>query len=269
MRKSIYIFFFITITTLLLSCNSYNKVLKSTDYDKKYDTAMEYYEKENYFKASQLFENLSLYYRGREKSEKVALYYAMSLLGMKDHFSAGYQFELFYKQFPYSSSAENALYLAAYCKYLESPVYSLDQTLTKEAIKNFNMYLERYPSSSKVEEVNRHIDELRGKLIRKDYEIAYSYYKTSAYLSARIALSEFLYQYPETTYREDAMFYLILSGYEYARNSIKEKQIVRYQQMIGDIDQFIVYFKNSDRKKEVQRLYEKGKAEIALLEKNK
>lgn len=269
MRKRLHFLLLITFATVLSSCSSYNKLIKSNDYNAKYEAAVKYYNEENYFKATQLFENLSLYYRGRNNAEVVALYYGKSLLGMKDYYSAGYQFELFYRQFPYSENAEEALYLSAYCKYLESPSYSLDQKLTKEAIRNFNLYLERYPNSTRVDNVNKYIDELRAKLIKKSYETAYNYYKTSSFLSAHVALNEFLYQYPESVYREDAMYYLIKSGYEYAKNSITEKQLPRYQQLINDIDKFIVYFDQSGYKKDVQKIYEKSKSEIALLENNK
>lgn len=269
MQKKLHILLFIFVAAVLTSCNSHNKMLKSTDYDAKYDAAMKYYEQEDYFKATQLFENLSLYFRGKEKAETVALYYAKSLIGMKDYYSAGFQFDLYYRQYPYSKHAEEALYLSAYCRYLESPIYSLDQTLTKDAIVGFNLYLEKFPESTRIENVNKYIDELRAKLIRKAYETAYNYYKIYAYSSAHVALNEFLYEYPDNIYREDAMFYLIKSGYEYAKNSVQEKQLPRYQQLINDIDKFIVYFEDSSYKKEVQKIYEKGKTEIALLENNK
>jgi len=274
MRKKLHIILFIVVAISLSSCGwtkkgSYNKLLKSSDYNAKYEAAMKYYNQEDYFKATQLFENLSLYYRGRERAEAVALYHAKSLVGMKDYYSAGFQFDLYFRQFPYSENAEEALYLSAYCKYLESPVYSLDQRLTKDAITSFNLYLEKYPNSPRIEKVNQYIDELRAKIIKKDYETAYNYYKIYAFSSAHLALNEFLYKYPNSIYREDAMFYLIKSGYEYAKNSIVEKQLIRYKQLINDIDKFIVYFDQSSYKKEVQKIYEKGKAEITLLENNK
>ena len=45
-------------------CTNYDKLLKSNDYEAKYAAAMRYYENNSYSKAIQLFENLTLYYRG-------------------------------------------------------------------------------------------------------------------------------------------------------------------------------------------------------------
>ena len=113
------------------------------------------------------------------------------------------------------------------------------------------------------------MDELHAKLIKKEYETAYNYYKIYAFSSAYVALNEFLYNHPVNIYLEDAMYYMIKSGYEYAKNSVKEKQLIRYKQMINDIDRLIVHFEQSSYKKELQKIYEKGKTEIALLENNK
>ena len=77
---------------LLVGCNKYEKLLKGNDYEAKYAAAMRYYEDNSYSKAIQLFENLTLYYRGKENAENISWYYAQSLYKEKDYYTAGYQF---------------------------------------------------------------------------------------------------------------------------------------------------------------------------------
>ena len=101
---------------LLTGCDGYNKLVSSNDFDAKYKAAVKYYENRNYTKAIQLFENLIMHYHGKENAENIAWYYAQSLMAEKDYYSASYQFKNYFKRFPYSERAEEALYQAAECK---------------------------------------------------------------------------------------------------------------------------------------------------------
>ena len=253
--------------TLLIGCDGFNKLVSSNDFDAKYKAAVNYYENHNYTKAIQLFENLIMHYHGKENAENISWYYAQSLMAEKDYFSAGYQFKNFFKRFPYSERAEDALYLAADCKYHESPEYYLDQRLTKEAIQEYESFVDRYPGSIHIPEINNHLDELRNKLMRKDYEIAYGDYKVESYNSAYVSLQRFLNNYPDSPLKEDAMFYMLASGYEYGMGSQESKMKERLQQVVNDFDRFATSFKDSKYLAQAQDYYTKAKAAIAALEK--
>ncbi|MBR5784911.1 MAG: outer membrane protein assembly factor BamD [Bacteroidales bacterium] len=250
--------------SVLGSCNSYEKLLKSNDYAKKYNVAMEYFEKGNYSKAIQLFENLTMYYRGKDNDENIVWYHAESYLKLKDYYNAGYHYGMFIRKYPYSERVEEAYFMSAYCKYMESPVYSLDQTQTKEAIKDFEIYVERYPTSKHIPEINKYLDEMRYKLMKKDYEIAYGYYKIGAYNAAYVAFNDFINQYPDSEQRENAMFYIIKAGYEYAINSTESKIVQRLQQVINDFDRFATLFANSKHISESQDIYNKTRAALQV-----
>lgn len=251
--------FALVFVLMFSSCASkHKKLLKSNDNEAKYQAAIKAYEQGNYYHATQLFENLIFYYRGKSQAEDVNMYYGKSLMGSKDYYAAGYQFENFVRWFPYSPQAEEALYLSAYCKYMESPDFYLDQTLTKESMKAFQDYLDKYPESPRVNEANKCFDELRLKLIKKDYTTAYNYYKVEQYQAAHVALSNFLAKYSDQTqYRQDAMYYIVLSGYYYAKKSVMEKQKERWNSMILDYERYAALFENFTDKSKVEDLKEK------------
>ncbi|MBP5677367.1 MAG: outer membrane protein assembly factor BamD [Bacteroidales bacterium] len=251
------------ICTLLVSCNNYEKLLNSPNYEAKYEAAIRYYNDNNYSKAAQLFENLTLHYRGKENAENISWYYAQSLLHEKDYFTASYQFKRFARQFPYSDNAEEALYLSAYCKYMESPVYTLDQKQTREAIEEMELFAERYPRSTHIPEINRHLDELREKLVKKDYAIAYGYYFIEEYRAAYESFKNFLSLYPEASQREDAMYYQLVSGYRYAANSREDKKRERLQTVLADFEHFIGSFPETKHKSAAQVIYTKARAELS------
>ena len=245
------------ISLLLGSCNKYDKLLNSNDYDAKYNAAMRYYNENSYSKAIQLFENLTLHYRGKENAENIGWYYAMALYNEKDYFTAAYQFKRFARQFPYSERMEEAVFLAAYCKYMDSPAYSLDQKTTREAIDEMEMFVERWPRSPHVPEINRYLDEMRGKLMKKDYEIAYGYYFIEEYHAAYESFKSFISLYPESDMREDAMYYQLESGYRFAIGSREDKKKERLQQVLNDFEKFSAGFAGSKHLKRAQEIYTK------------
>ncbi len=251
---------------MMSSCNGVEKIVKSNDFDAKYQAAMHFYNENSYSKAIQIFENLILYYRGKENAENISWYYAQCLIKEDDYYSAAYQLKNFARQFPYSERAEEAAFLSAYCKYKNSPVYSLDQTLTKEAIADFENFAARYPQNAHIPEVNEYLDEMRQKLMLKDYEIAYNYYHIEAYHAAYVSLQNFLNLYPDSDRREDAMYYMLRSGFEYASNSREDKMYERLQQVVNDFDRFATLFANSKYLASAQDIYTKCRSLMANLE---
>lgn len=258
-----------TICLVLVSCNGYNKLLNSNDYEGKYQAAMRYYNDNSWSKAIQLFENLTLHYRGKEHAEDIAWYYAESLFKEKDYLTAGYQYQRFARQFPYSTRAEEASWLSAYCKYMDSPEYSLDQKRTKEAIEEMESFAERWPRSVHIPELNRYIDEMRAKLMKKDYEIAYNYYFIEEYHAAYESFKRFLNLYPEADQREEAMYYQLEAGYRYAIGSREDKKKERLQQVLNDFEKFSSSFAGSKRFSAAQNIYSKARAALTDLETSK
>ena len=269
MKRILPFFFILLFFTVLTGCNSTEKLVKSNDFEAKYKAAVDYYEQGRYSKAIQLFENLSMHYRGRDYSENISWYYGQSLLKEKDYYTAAYQFKSFARQFPFSRNAEEATFLSAYCQYLNSPPYTLDQTATKEAITEMEQFADKYPQSVRIPEVNAYLDEMRNKLMLKDYEIAYGYYKIESYHAAYVSLQHFLNYYPDSDKREDAMFYMLKSGYEYAINSREDKMKERLQQVVNDFEKLSASFSNSKYLQNAQTIYTKCRSELAKIENSK
>ena len=265
MKKTPTILITLFTISLLTCCSSYDKVLKSSDYDAKFEAAMKYYNEQRWSRARQLFENLTLYYRGTEHSEDIAWYYGQSLLKSTYYYSAAYQFKTFYKRYPYSERAQDAAFLSAYCKYMDSPSYTLDQSSTKEAIAELEQFADRYPNSPHIPEANAYLDELRGKMMQKDFEIAIGYYNTESYRAAVVALNNFLNNYPDSPKREEAMYTIIKASFEYAINSREDKMKERLQQVVNNFDKFAATFTNSKYTSDCQNIYTRCKAELAKL----
>lgn len=252
------------ITTIIIlffgisACSEYQKLLKSHDYDAKYTKAIEYYEKEDYYRASTLLEDLINIYRGTKKGEEAYFYYAYSHFGMQDFIMAGYYFNSYAKTYPNGKHTEEAKFLTAYCYYLNSPEYSLDQLYTTRAIEELQLFLEKYPKSERVDTCNSLIDVLREKLEKKSYESAKMYYEFGDYKAAIVALNNSIKEYPDTKYREELLYLILRSGYLLAENSIIEKQKERYQSTIDNYFALINEYPETEYLKPAEKMYNKS-----------
>lgn len=266
MQKSVSIITMLLSLMLLGACSGYDKLLKSTDYDAQYKAAVDYYERENYSRAKQLFENLSIHSRDKERADSVAWYYANTLYRTENYYMASYHFNNYYRRYPYSSRAEDALFMSAYCKYKEVPYYSLDQKITKNAIADFEHFVDKYPQSPRIPEVNGYLDEMQQLLEKKDFEIAKGYFKIESYHAAYVAMKNFLNQYPNSQYREEAMYTILRAGYIYASNSREDKMKERLEAVINDFDSFVATFADSKYIKSSQDIYNKSRALLTQIE---
>lgn len=266
MKKTIQNIFILLIVATLASCSGYGKLVKSNDNQAKYDAAVKYYDQGSYSRAGQLLEDLSLHYRGRDLAENICWYYANTLMKQSQFYQAEYQFRIFTRKYPYSKNIEDAYYYMAYCCYQESPSYYLDQSMTKTAIQEFETFTSRFPSSPRIPEANHYLDILQEKLVEKDYEIAVGYYNIESYHAAYVALNDFVNLHPESSHREDAMYYLLCSAYQYAANSREDKVRERMNVVVNDFDKFAATFANSKYLKSAQDIYTKAKAAIAKID---
>jgi outer membrane protein assembly factor BamD len=251
------------------SCRSnYQKVLKGNDIQKKYELAKVYYNKKDYFRALELLEELVNVYRGTEQAEDIYYYYAYCHYGLKDLITARYHFKTFAETYPRSTRAEECRYMSAYCYYLDSPEYTLDQENTYKAIESLQLFINLYPTSTRVAECNELIDKLRNKLQSKSYINAKLYYNIGDYKSAIYAFRNSIDDFPDTSYKEEMEFLTIKSSFLYAKNSIESKKAERYLETIDYYQNFVDSYGSSKFIKEAQTFYDNSRKELEQLNKS-
>ncbi len=250
-------FLFVSVLVLVLGgCSGYEKILKSSDYKKKYDAALNYYyEKEDYVRAATLFDQITLVFRGTDQADTVYYLQAMSYFKQNDFILSGHYFRTFARTYGGSPFAEEAEFMGAYCYYLTSPRPELDQTNTVQAIQAFQLYLIKFPDSERQEQVKAYFNELRDKLVEKSYISAKLYYDLSDYKASIVALNNSLLKFPESKYREEIMFMLVKSSYMLAYKSILSKKKDRFQEAIDEYYSFAAEFPESKYLKEAKRYY--------------
>lgn len=250
----------------LNSCNDYNKVLKSTDTEKKWAFAQAALDSNECFKALPLLEELVGLTRGTQLAETVQYKYAEAHYCVNDFYLARYYFTTYAKTFPNSHLVEEVEFKSAICSYNLSPNWSLDQTETKSAIQELQLFMDKYPGSALRDSSQTMIDQLRGKLERKSFESAAIFHKTGQYKSASIALKNALKDFPDSQYRAKMYFLILDSYYQYALQSTDRRKIERFNDATEAFHTFASRFPDSSYYSDAQNIYEDCVKSVETLE---
>lgn len=260
------------ITTLcLFSCGGYNKVMKSSDNDLKYEKAMKYYEKEEYYKAYSILETIGSAFRGTEKGENVVYTIAMSHYKNKDYESAKGYFAAYGRSYPQGKHTEECKFLSGVCLYKASPEVKLDQTVTSEAIDELLEFTTQYPKSDKLPEALKYLEELQEKLAEKEYLNAKLYYDLGDYMgnnyqSAVVTATNALKHYPDSKRKEDLYFLILDAKYMQAVKSVEQKMEDRYRETIDEYYNYTGEFPDGKHRKEADKIHEKAQKFINHIE---
>lgn len=244
---------------LFAGCGEYQKLLKSTDPELKYQKAIEYFDAKDYVRAQTLFDDISAYYKGTERSEDVLNYLARCYVGQKVYDNACEYYSAYIRNYPKGRYIMEASFMIAHCYYLDSPDARLDQEQTKQAIEYFNQFIERYPESPHVNDAYEELNEMYDKLAYKEYLSAKLYYNLGTYLgnnyeSAAIVAQNALKKYPGNKYVEDLSWIILSSKYEQTKNSFEEKKLERARDSYDEYYNFITEFPDSKHRKAADKM---------------
>jgi outer membrane protein assembly factor BamD len=250
---------------VLVSCSDYQKLLKSTDFEVKWQKANEYYEKGQYARVIELLEELQAVHKGTERSERTLFMLADAYLNIKDYYSAENYFDSYYRTFPKGVYAEEARFLCGKAAYLNSPDARLTQDETGKAIQILLVFLDYFPESKRVDEVNKMLEELTDKLVYKQLLNSRLYFNLGNYLgdnnyqSCIVTANNALMDYPVSKYREELAFLVLKSRYVLATQSVQDMLMDRYRAAIDEYYSFINEFPESKYKKEADNMLKESR----------
>jgi outer membrane protein assembly factor BamD len=253
---------------LTTSCGEYNKVLKSTDYEYKYEAAKSYFGKGQYGRSATLLEELVTILKGTPSAQESAYMLAMSYFNQGDYVTASHYFTTYYTTYPRGTYTELARFYSGKALYLDTPEPRLDQSSTYQAIQELQMFMEYFPGSQRQDEAQKMIFDLQDKLVMKDYLAAKLYYDLGSYTgnssytttgnnyqACIITAQNALRDYPYTQLREDLSILVLRAKYDMAKESIDEKKEERMRDAIDEYYAFKNEFPDSKYMKEVENVY--------------
>jgi outer membrane protein assembly factor BamD len=262
MRNPLPSFYLFLVILTLVSCGKFRKIEKSQDWRVKYEAGLNYYSKQDYYKASILFEQILPIVRGLPEGEKVQFYLAYCQYYDRLYLLSSEQFKTFYETYGRSSLAEEARYMYAFSLYSSSPKSNLDQTSSINAMSAMQEFLNRYPQSKFREKAIEVIFKTQEKLEKKGFDNAYQYYRMRSYKAAIVALNNFKNNFPDSQYLEETYYLVVVSEYKLAQQSIYSKQGERYKAVVDHYKEFVDKYPESKFLKDAEKVYAESLAKI-------
>ncbi|MCP4522097.1 MAG: outer membrane protein assembly factor BamD [Cytophagales bacterium] len=270
-KSYIFIFVFVLIGT---ACSEYQKVQKSGTFEERYNYAIKLFNEKDYYRSSLLLESLLALSVGRAESEKIDYYYAFCQYYEEQYLMSSYYFKKFTNTYSRSELTEECNYMYALSLSKMSPIESLDQTNTSEAIEAFQTFLNRYPQSNFADTSNVIVDLLHEKLERKAYNQTKLYHQLSRYKATVVAVESFRKRYPDAHYNEELAFLKVDAQYELAKISIEKvkkdgKTILLKKQRLNETitfyKAFIDKYSSSTYLKDAEQIYKNATEDLKEL----
>lgn len=274
-RKSIITGIFCSSLFLMSSCMEYTHVVKTQDYEYKYEAAKQYYAEGLYNRSATLLGDILSVLKGTDKGEESL--YLTGLCYMKAHSydAASLTFKKYYQTYPKGKYTERARFNAAKSLYLMTPEPKLDQTTTYEAVTEFQNFIENFPNSTMRPMAQDFIFKLQDKLVEKEYLSAKLYYDLGPYIgngvngnygACIVTAENAIKDFPYTSRREDFAILILRAKFALAQMSIEEKKEERYHNAIDEYYGFVTEFPESKYLKEAKNYFKKAKEYVPVSE---
>lgn len=255
----------IVIVFMLSGCaQEYNRVLKSNDYNYKYEYAKQCFATGKYQRAMLLLADLVHYEKGTDNGEECLYMLAMSQYCTKNYEDAAQAFKKYYQSYPKGTYAEMAEFYVGQSLFDGTPEPRLDQSQTISAIAAFQEYLDLFPDAKLKQTAQQRLFDLQDKLVKKELHSAKLYYDLGSYFgnctnggnnyeACIITAQNALKDYPYTSMREDFAVLIMKSKYELAQQSVEEKKLERYQDAEDECYGFINEYPDSKDRATAER----------------
>jgi outer membrane protein assembly factor BamD len=241
---------------LFASCGDFEKIKKSSDVNYKLTKANEYYDKQDYAHANELYKELLPIMKSTRNYEALFYKYAYSFYYMKNYLEGSYYFKNFTEYFPTSKNAEECEYMSALCLFKYAPKYTLDQTNTVKALDAMQSYVNKYPNSKNITDANAFLDQSHKKLEMKQAGAARLYFNIERYKAAVVAYKSVMRNYPESPSSDLYQFMIGKSAYKFAKQSIVTKQEERFSNAISAFNELKQSYPNSKYIADAQKMSE-------------
>jgi outer membrane protein assembly factor BamD len=251
---------------MLSSCDSYNKILTTSNIDYKYEAAKAYYLKGDYSKAAQLLEGMVTLLKGGDKAEESLILLAKCYYDSKDYDTASQYFKVYYTNYPRGEFAEYARFHSGKSLFMDITEPELDQSGTYLAISELQLFMEYYPYSDYRDDAQDMILRMHELLVEKEYLSAKLYYELGDYMAYMgnnyqaciITAQNVMNDYPYTAFREELSILVLRARYKMALHSVESKKKERYRATVDEYYAFKTEFPESKHLKEAEKYYKEA-----------
>jgi outer membrane protein assembly factor BamD len=144
------------------------------------------------------------------------------------------EFREFLSFYPTNRRADYAQYKLGMSHFRQMRAAQRDQTETREAVKEFEAFIERYPNSGLMPEAKSKLREARDRLSESDYLVGYFYFRQRWYQGAIYRFKGLLKEDPEYTGRDAVLYHLAES---LARMKQDAEALPYFERLVQEFEQ--------------------------------
>lgn len=147
----------------------------------------------------------------------------------KRYEEAKFQARRFLELYPAHPEADKGQHYVAMAAFQRLKTVDRDQSITWEALQEFQRVLQAYPRSEFVEEAKQKVAACRDRLAATELYVGRFYYRKGAYPAAIGRLAQLLQTYPEAAIADEVLFLL---GDAYARNQNRQEAAGAFDELV-------------------------------------
>ena len=172
-----------------------------------YDIGVAAAERGDYMLAIEIFRRITLDTPLHETADDALLAFAGASRAIFDYASAEESYRRLLSDYPHSPLVPEAEYELGVTFFDQALRVNIarDQSMTEQAISQFEYFVAAYPSSGFADEATEKILELRARLAEKGYDRATLYHDMGKAKAARVCLEVVIVDYPDTVWARTAL----------------------------------------------------------------
>lgn len=159
-----------------------------------------YYQREKWYQAQELYKAFLARYPGHDRSDYAQFMLAESYYNNREYPLAAVEYQILMNNYGYSEYVDDALFKLGLCFYQQSPKYQRDQQMARDALSKFNQFMQTFPNSPLIPEVEKYVEEIHSKLAKKAFETGHFYFRRKKWTAALIYFNKVIDEYPNNEY---------------------------------------------------------------------
>ena len=223
-----------------------------------FDRGTEALSKERWIDAREYFRQVVDNYPGSPIRADAKLGVADAYLGeagTENLILAGNEYREFLTFYPTHARADYAQFKLAMTHHRQMRAAARDQTETRDALREFQTFFDRYPNSPLTPDVRERWRESRDRLSEASFLVGLHYFRSKWYVGAISRFQEVLKDDPSYTHRDDVYFYL---GESFFKGAVGNSGAAARAQAVTYYDRLLKEF-------EVSEHLEDAKKRLAIL----
>ncbi len=199
-----------------------------------YDRGLEALKERDWLDAREYFRQVVDNYPGSPLRADAKLGVGDSYLGERSAESlvlADTEYREFLTFYPTHPRADYAQFKLAMSFFEQMRAPDRDQTPTREALEEFQVFFDRFPNSPLVPEARQRWREARDRLSEHNFRVGLLYYRLGVWSGALSRFQEVLKEDPGFTGRDQVYYYL---GELYLRNNKKDEALPYYDRLVTE-----------------------------------